>query len=179
MKPKSNLTSAVVLFVLTLMLAVSAKAADQEESTLTKVGQTPPDFTVRTLDKKEFNLKAHAGKPVLVNFFATWCGPCLAELPHVQKEIWEKFKDKGLVVIALGREHENSELVEFQKKNKFTFPIAGDPKREAFSKYATAYIPRTYLIDKEGKIVHQTVGYVEKDFKALLDAIEKECSSVK
>ena len=155
------------------------QAADEQESTKTKVGQPAPDFTVKTLDQKEFNLNEHKGKPVLVNFFATWCGPCLAELPHVQKEIWEKFKDNGLVMIAIGREHENAELVDFQKKNKFTFPIAGDPKRGTYSRYASAYIPRTYLINKEGKIVYQSVGFEEKEFKSLLAAVEKECSAAR
>ncbi|MGZ8899835.1 MAG: peroxiredoxin family protein [Limisphaerales bacterium] len=178
MKPKFFRVDASLLLVLTLLVPLSTNAAEQE-STLTKVGEQAPDFTATTLDHKEFSLKALKGKPVLLNFFATWCGPCIAELPHVQKEIWEKFKDKDLVVIAIGREHENAELVDFQKKNKFTFPIAGDPKRKIYSKYASAYIPRTYLINKEGKIVYQGIGFEETEFKALLSAIENECSSGK
>jgi len=169
MKQKFLITAALSLF-----LTLSAFAANEQESTLTKVGQPAPDFTVKTLDDKEFSLKAHKGKVVLLNFFATWCGPCLAELPHVEKEIWQKFKDKGLVVLAVGREHQNSELLDFQKKNKFTFSIAGDPKREAYSKYASAYIPRTYLINKDGQIIFQSVGFNESELPALISAIEKE-----
>ena len=73
----------------------------EEQSTLTKVRDAAPDFTVKTTDGKEFKLSAHKGKPVLLNFFATWCGPCLAELPHVEKDIWRKHKDRGLVVVVV------------------------------------------------------------------------------
>jgi len=81
--------------------------------------------------------------------------------------------------MVIGREHQNSELLDFQKKNKFTFSIAGDPKREAYSKYASAYIPRTYLINKEGQIVFQSVGFNEAELPALISAIEKECAASK
>jgi len=156
---------------------VSSFAGPEEDATLTKVGQAAPEFTVKTVDGKEFSLAEAKGKVVLVNFFATWCGPCLAELPEVEKQIWQKHKKDGLVVIVIGREHQATELVDFQKKNKFTFPIAGDPKREAYAKYAKAYIPRTYLINKEGRIVYQSVGFEEKEFKSLLAAVEKECGA--
>jgi peroxiredoxin len=154
-------------------------AGPVEDATLTKAGQTAPGFTVKTVDGKEFSLSEAKGKVLLVNFFATWCGPCIAELPVVEKQIWQKYKNDGLVMIAIGREHQASDLVDFQKKHKFSFPMAGDPKREAYSKYATAYIPRTYLINKEGRIVYQSVGFEEKEFKALLAAVEKECGAAK
>ena len=158
-------------------LAPAYAATAEEESTLTKVGQSAPDFTVKTTDGKDFNFAAHKGKPVLLNFFATWCGPCLSELPHVEKEIWQKYKDRGLVVAVIGREHELPEVSEFQRKQKYSFVMAADPKREAYKKYATQYIPRTYLIDKEGKIVFQSMGFEEAEFKKLLQVIEKEMAA--
>jgi peroxiredoxin len=68
-----------------------------------------------------------------------------------------------------------SEIADFQKKNNYTFPMATDPKRDVYGKFATAYIPRTYLVNKEGRIVYQSVGFAEPEFKKLLKAIKKEC----
>ena len=177
MKPHLIRILGLVLLCVSL---ININAADSEEqSTLTKVGDTAPDFTVKTTDGKEFKLSAHKGKPVLLNFFATWCGPCLAELPHVEKEIWKKYKDRGLVVVVVGREHEIPEVSEFQKKHKYSFVMAADPKREAYGKYATQFIPRTYLLNKEGKIVFQSMGFNDADFKKLLTAIDKETTPTK
>src|SRR6516165_9070658 len=127
----------ILTTILGIVLASRAFAAEPstEETTITKVGQEAPAFSVLTLDGKTIDSKALKGKVVLLDFFATWCRPCLAEMPHLEKEVWQKFKDKGLVVLAIGREHQNSELLDFQKKRSFTFPMAGDAKREVYGRY--------------------------------------------
>src|ERR1051325_6841084 len=81
-------------------------AAD-DPATLTKIGQVAPAFKITTLDGKEFNIENQRGKVLLVNFFATWCGPCLAEMPRLEKEIWQKYQKKQdtFSFISVGREH--------------------------------------------------------------------------
>ena len=107
--------SALAAFALLISLPVSAETtapADTvkpapptpEETTLTEVGQQAPDFTVLTLAGDEFKLSAHQGQLVLINWFATWCPPCKEEMPHLQKEVWEKFGAEGLVMISVARE---------------------------------------------------------------------------
>jgi peroxiredoxin len=167
------------IFLASLLLGVFAAslfAADQSEfeSTLTKVGQQVPEFDWATLDGQKFDTKMLHGKVVLVNFFATWCGPCMEEMPHLQKDIFQKFKDKNFVMVSIGREHNDAELKEFQKKREFTIPIAADPQRKIYGRFATQYIPRNYVIAADGKIAFQSVGYTQEEFKKMIEVIDKE-----
>jgi peroxiredoxin len=169
-------TKISLAFLLLCGFALKLFAADQAEfeSTLTKVGQQVPEFGWLTLDGQKFDTKALRGKVVLINFFATWCGPCMEEMPHLQKDIFQEFKDKNFVMVAIGREHNDAELKEFRKKREFTIPIAADPERKIYGHFATQYIPRNYVIAADGKIAFQSVGYTQEEFKKMLDVIDKE-----
>jgi len=161
------------LAVLLLLIPVLLLAQQEDKSTYTKAGQAVPSFKVTTLDGKVIDIEQMKGKVVLLNFFATWCGPCMSEMPRVEKEIWEKYKGKDLVVLAVGREHSAAELVKFNKEKGFTFLIAPDPKREVYSKFAKESIPRNYIIDKNGKIAFQEIGYTAEEFEKLKAELEK------
>ena len=169
----------VASLLLGALVAPAAESPEVAKATRVKVGQSAPQFEVTQLDGKQFSLKEQRGKVVVVNFFATWCGPCVAEMPHLESQIWQKKKDKKFAFISIGREHSTDELKPFRAKHKLTFPMAGDPKREVYGLYAEAYIPRTLLIDGEGRIVRQVVGYEEEEFKALLKSIDDELAKLK
>ena len=155
-------------------IPLSSNSQTEADSTLTHVGEEAPAFECVTLDGKKMDLKNLRGKIVLLNFFATWCGPCMAEMPQMEKRVWQKFKDKDFVLLAVGREHENKELKDFPQKRGVTFPIAGDPKRKIYSQYARQYIPRNYVIDSAGKIVFQSVGYSDAEFTKMVEVIQKQ-----
>jgi len=156
-----------------VFFAQLALAQDTTKTSLTEVGQLVPSFTATTLEGQEFCTDRLKGKVLLLNFFATWCGPCMAEMPLLEKEIWQKFKDKDLIVIAIGREHSREELMEFKQKNELSFLMAPDPNREIYQKFATIHIPRNVLIDREGRIVYQSRGYTDEEFKTLVNKIEE------
>ncbi|WP_306620893.1 TlpA family protein disulfide reductase [Chryseobacterium ginsenosidimutans] len=156
-------------FLILSFLAVTAFVFGQE----IKENQLLPKFTVKTENGilKSSNLK---GKIVLINFFATWCGPCMKELPHLQKEIWEKYKDnKKFSLLVIGREHSQSEITEFKAKKGFTLPIYPDEDRSVYSLFAKEYIPRNYIIDKKGNVVYTSISFDEIEFKKMVDKLDE------
>jgi peroxiredoxin len=147
----------------------------------THVGEAAPNFSVTTIDGAEVNLAEFRGRLVLVNFFATWCGPCVLELPHLQ-QLWDELgSDEGFAMLVIGREESRETVAEFQTKHGFTFPFAVDPDRSAFSEFADDGIPRTYLIARDGRILYQSIGFAEsevytRELAALRQLIDRELS---
>lgn len=138
-------------------------------ATLTKVGDAAPTFTFNLDKDKTANLADYKGKIVVLDFWATWCPPCRVELPRIQKEIWEKYKDNPkFALIALDREEGWDKILPFKQQNNYTFLMTTDLKRGIYGLYARQYIPRVVVIGEDGTIIYQSMGYDEKDFNNLL-----------
>lgn len=139
-----------------------------------KVGDKLPDFQLKSSVYGDISTADLKGKVVLISLFATWCGPCQSELADVQEKLWPTYKDnKDFVMLVIGREHTDEQLRTYNEKKKFTFPLYPDPKREVFSLFAEQFIPRAYLVDKNGTIVYVSMGYSKDEFNHLMTAIEK------
>lgn len=142
----------------------------QDEFTMVKEGQPAPDFSFELNDGKTQKLSDLNGKVVWITFFATWCGPCRKELPHLQKEVYEKFgKRDDFELLVIGREHSQEEIIKFKTEQNFNLPFYPDPKREIYSKYAGQNIPRNFIIDKTGIIVVSSVGFNEEEFQKYIE----------
>lgn len=171
---KEKVMKRVFVFVVSLLVLGSlARVNVQEKETLVKVGDDVPEFVVEMFDGQKINIKDLKGKIVLINFWATWCPPCQEELKRVQKEIIDRFKGKDFVFLAISREESKEQVKKFRERNGYTFPMGLDPERKIYSKFATATIPRNFIIDKKGKIVEIEVGYTKEAFAKMIEKLEK------
>ncbi|AIE87550.1 peroxiredoxin family protein [Fimbriimonas ginsengisoli] len=113
------------------------------------------DFVLNDLDGKAWSLSALRGKVVLVNFWATWCPPCRKEMPDLA-DLYTKFKDKGLVVLAISDE-EMSKVKPFVAEKAMPFPVLLDPGRKVNERYQVDGIPKSFIYDRNGKLVAQSM----------------------
>lgn len=141
------------------------------EGDLLKVGDRMPAFTAVETDGRPWQSQALSGRVAVLNFFATWCGPCMQEMPLIEKELWQPLREKGLAVVSFGREHKPEEIAAFARKKGFTFTLLADPKREAYGNFAEKFIPRCYLVGRDGIIRAAITGAAPADFAAFKTAV--------
>jgi peroxiredoxin len=113
------------------------------------------DFTLTDLQGKAWHFQDLRGKVVLVNFWATWCPPCRKEMPDLQT-LYDRFKDKGFVVLSISDE-ESAKVAPFIAEHKTTYPVLLDPGRKINDEFIVEGIPKSFVYDREGKLVAQSI----------------------
>lgn len=156
-----------------------AEEETDENTTLVKVGDKAPDFRVEIFDGTTFTLASLEGKVVLLNFWATWCPPCRDELSRVQKDVIDRFvrPDGDFVFLPISRGEARETVAAFREKMGYTFPMGLDPEQQIYKLYASNYIPRNFLIGRDGKVIALTVGYDEEEFNQFLETIAAQLKS--
>ena len=162
----------IILAALFVMAIAAPQSASAEATTIIKQGQKAPDFTVEMVDGDKVTLSSLKGKIVLINFWATWCPPCREEFKRVQKDLIDHFKGQDFVFLPISRGEKKSTVDSFRDKQGYTFPMGLDPTQEIYKKYASNYIPRNFVVGKDGKVIYVSVGYEAKEFEAMVKAIE-------
>ena len=179
MKKLIPLACAILIVVLSGCPQDTEVEPTPQETVLIDVGDTAPSFELVTLDGETFNLEAHRGKVVLINFFATWCPPCREELPYLEKDIWQRFDRDKLSVLVIGREEDDEIIQPFVDKHGYTVPFAGDPEMVAYSQYATRFIPRNFVIGPDGTVLYRSQGYERHDFVKMVEVIEQAVDAIR
>jgi peroxiredoxin len=156
-------------------LAPSAAAIDAalRELDLVKPSRSRPaeDFTLPALGGGTFRLSEQRGKIVLVNFWATWCPPCLEEMPAMER-LWRKHKDAGFVLVAVSVDTDPQKVMPFAREHNLTFPIAFDTKMAVAEKYGVRALPSSFILGRGGDLTALALGPRHWDNKASHRLIE-------
>jgi peroxiredoxin len=127
------------------------------DSSLPEKGFVAPDFTLDMLDGPETTLSDLRGQVVLINFWATWCPPCRAEMPAIQ-EVYDRYRDQGFVVLAVDLREGDAQVKGFIEQMELTFPILMDRDGDVSERYRIRSIPTTYFVDRSGVIQDVVIG---------------------
>ncbi len=154
----------------------SSKSKNLNNQLKLNINDIANEFTVEMINGEKINLSDLKGKVVLLNYWATWCAPCLIEFAEFPKKILEPFKDEGFILIAvsIGESKEKVEKkMDKMKKYGVNFNVGIDPKKEIWNKYATGAIPKSFVIDKNGVIKYISIGNSEGNVDKLASEIKK------
>lgn len=158
----------------TLVLMIALAVGTQAQEWKVNVGEKTPAFKIVDRENKNITPESLKGKVVLLNFFATWCPPCREELPRLEKEIWKDLKHEELAVFVLAREEGWEKIDPFIKQHGYTFPVYPDLKRGVFALFAEQSIPRNVVLDRQGQIIYQSIGFEHDEFTKMVQIIKAE-----
>ncbi len=139
-------------FALTAMLVLPLASEVREKA---------PDFTLESINGDTIKLSDYRGKVVILDFWATWCRPCVMEIPHY-KELYEAYKDSGLAIIGIALD-KPQKVVSFVDRFEVNYPIAVGDRSLAAEYGGIRAIPTTFVLDQDGKIYKKYVGYRTKE----------------
>jgi len=167
-----------IILILVMGLSISGAIAQKEipadYAYIVKVGQQIPDFSMTTTDGKTFHSADFKGKVVMLQFTASWCGVCRKEMPHIEADIWRKYKDNpNFALFGIDLDEPVEKVKAFAKQIPVTYPLALDPQGGIFYQFAEkgAGVTRNVIVDKTGKIVFMTRLYKEEEFQEMKKVI--------
>lgn len=138
----------------------STGIAVSDDQTGIALGDRAPDFKVQTMDGEEVNLSDYKGKKVFLNFWATWCPPCKAEMPHMQAFYEEQPEE--VEILAVNLEESTEKAADFAKQYELTFPILMDADGTVAETYEVYTIPTTYVLNEDGTVHQKIVGPMDE-----------------
>ncbi|MAI87385.1 MAG: hypothetical protein CMF99_09670 [Candidatus Marinimicrobia bacterium] len=141
---------------------------------IVNIGDIAPNFTMEYLTGEKVTLSDLRGKVVVLQFTASWCSVCRKEMPHLEKDVWKQFKEKGLVLIGVDRDEPIETVKQFQKDMGTTYPLALDPGAKIFGLFAdkNSGVTRNVVIDQQGKIVFLTRLFEKDEYDQMIEVIK-------
>jgi cytochrome c biogenesis protein CcmG/thiol:disulfide interchange protein DsbE len=159
-------------FIFAILLALTlAPAGCYRGSKPARIGSAAPDFTVQDSDRK-ITLSDYRGSIVVLNFWATWCPPCIDELPSLET-LQQRMKDRGVKVLAISVDEDDSAYHQFLQDNKVDLLSVRDASKQSSHLYGTLKFPETYIIDQHGIVRRKFIGAVDWNQSEIVDFLGK------
>ena len=139
-------------------------------SGITMVNRPAPDFGLTTFEGETISLADLLGKPVVINFWASWCPPCRIEAPLIERT-WRSYKDRGLIFLGINIQDRKEDALNYIREFDITYSNGPDPSGEIAIDYGVSGLPVTFFINKKGEVVRRWVGAIETN--VLIGSIEE------
>jgi peroxiredoxin len=143
-----------------MLVALSLAAVAVAAPAALAPASVAPDFTLKSAEGRNLRLAEQRGRVVMVNFWATWCGPCKVEMPHLNR-LHEKYRSAGFVLLGVNVDDDPKAALALATRLGITFPVLFDSEKAVSKLYALDSMPFTVLIDRDGKVRHLHRGYRE------------------
>lgn len=170
------LTTFFILLTTIIQAQIPQKEIPADYGYIVKIGQQAPDFTAQTTNGQSIQLSELKGKVVMLQFTASWCGVCRREMPHIEKEIWQKHKNNpNFALFGVDLDEPKETVEKYAKLIPVSYPMLLDPKGKIFYSYAEkgAGVTRNVIIDQTGKIVFMTRLFKQEEFDEMKEVIDK------
>ncbi len=144
------------------------QSGNLNEAASQSINTEAPDITATAMDGTQVKLSSLRGKAVFINFWATWCGPCMQEMPEINA-LYPEYKDK-VEFFTVSIDDARADYEKYAKESGYNFPMYWGDKNALISAYGLQGIPASYIIDKYGTITHSHIGGMkQKELRAFLD----------
>lgn len=171
----------IQLHLMGLALLASAMGLSQddhwepdERGYVVTVGDPMPDFTLQSTEGETFSKSSLMGQVYVLQFTASWCGVCRQEMPHLEAEVWQRFKSENFALIGVDLDEPLEKVAAFADQMQITYPIAPDPEGRVFYSIAApkSGVTRNIVVDAEGRIAFLTRLYKREEFEEMVEVID-------
>jgi len=168
MKKKGFILLIILLIAVALTFSITKPP---QTAKITTVGGTPYDLELTDINKKRINLSDLKGSVVLVNFWATWCGSCVEELPSMERLFRLLSVNSGFKMVTILYKDDLQQASGYMKQNGYTFPVYLNPDEAGIKTFALTGVPETFILDKKGVLRHKVIGPEDWDSPRVIEVL--------
>lgn len=169
----------VLLFSTALHHAKGQTPKPDSRGYIVEVGDAVPPFALTDLEGNRYSATSLLGSTYILQFTASWCGVCRAEMPHLETDVWQAFKDRPFTLLGVDLDEPQDKVASFAQKMKVTYPMCPDENGTVFYSIAApkAGVTRNVVVDKEGKIAMLTRLFDEAEFAEMIELVDELTST--